>query len=269
MSLTYRVLSGDCVAGMGEQPPDLVDLVLADPPYNIGRDYDAYDDKVTVDQYLEFTKAWGQAAKNVLKPHGSLWVAGYPNLISEVDVLFKRELGFYKRGHIIWAFSFGQNGTKNFTRAHTHWLYYTKHRTKFTFNALDPQLRIPSMRQLKYKDKRANPKGRLPNDVWILDLEQLGHELPKDLDVWVESRINGTFNERVKGSDNQLPLAITNRIIRACSNPGDLVCDPFTGTGTTGESCVRLGRNFLGFELSKHMARSAKARIEEAVRKKQ
>ncbi len=267
MSVTYSVTAGDCVQGMNENVPSgSVHLGLADPPYNISREYDVYDDKVSLNQYLEFTEQWGRQMHRVLHPHGSLWVAIYPNLVSEIDVLFKR-LGFHKRGHIIWAFSFGQNGSKNFTRSSTHWLYYTKHKTKFTFNALDPQLRIPSMRTLKYKDKRANPKGRLPNDVWILDLEALGRELPKDLDLWVESRINGTFNERVKGSDNQLPLAITNRIIRACSNPGDLVLDPFTGTGTSGVSAVQLGRNFQGFELSRPYTRGAQARIAAALQK--
>lgn len=268
MSVIATVVSGDCVQKMAKQEAGIVNLFVADPPYNIGRDYDVYNDKRTLQQYLDFTRAWGSEAKRLLHDHGSLWVAIYPNLVSEIDVLFKQELGLYKRGHVIWAFSFGQNGSKNFTRSHTHWLYYTKTKTKFTFNALDPQLRIPSMRTLKYKDKRANPNGRLPNDVWILDLEQLGHELPPDLDVWIESRVNGTFHERVKGSDNQLPLAITNRIIRACSNPGDLVCDPFTGTGTTGVSAVTLGRNFLGFELSKDYTRGAKTRIEEALRSK-
>lgn len=266
MSVRATIVAGDCVQKMAKQEPGIVQLMVADPPYNIGRDYDVYNDKRTLKQYMDFTFEWGYEAKRLLDDHGSLWVAIYPNLVSEIDVLFKQQLGFCKRGHIIWAFSFGQNGTKNFTRSHTHWLYYTKAKTKFTFNALDPQLRIPSMRTLKYHDKRANPNGRLPNDVWILDLEQLGHELPKDLDVWIESRVNGTFNERVKGSDNQLPLAITNRIIRACSNPGDLVCDPFGGTFTTGVSAVQLGRNFLGFELSKDYARAGKARIEAAVR---
>lgn len=268
MSVSYRVIAGDCCQKLDKEEPEKFNLVLADPPYNISRDYDVYDDAIPLSQYLDFTRAWGSRAHRTLKRDGSLWVAIYPNLVSEIDMIFKRELGFYKRGHIIWAFSFGQNNTKNFTRSTTHWLYYTKMKTKFTFNAVDPQLRIPSMRQLKYKDKRANPKGRLPNDAWILDLEQLGHELPKDLDFWVESRVNGTFHERQKGSDNQLPLAITNRIVRASSNPGDLICDPFTGTGTTGVSAVQLGRNFIGYELSKAYARSAMARIDAAAKSK-
>lgn len=255
----------DCIAGMQSMPDGCVDLIVADPPYNIGRDYDAYDDDRPDDEYLQWCEKWISESVRVLKPDGSMWVASYANMVSEIDVTCKR-LGLHKRGHIIWGFTFGVNQSKNFTRAHTHWLYYTKSRTKFVFRANDVENRVPSARQLIYGDKRASPKGRLPDDVWILNMNQVKDKLPSNLDLWLESRVCGTFHERVKGSDNQIPTAITDRIIRFCSDPGQLVLDPFTGTGTTGVSAMRTRREFVGFELSSKSSKQAAARIAEAAK---
>lgn len=254
------VLHGDCVKGMQKLGEGSVQLCCADPPYNLGRNYDKHNDQMSETAYLSWASQWLCQIYRVLHPHGSFWLAMHDSLVSEMDMMAKAQ-GFHKRGHIIWAYTFGVNCTRNFTRAHTHWLYYTKAKTKYTFNQDDPALRVPSARQLVYNDKRANPKGRLPDDVWILRPGELQECFNGHSDVWLESRVCGTFHARVKGMDNQMPMEIMLRIIRACSKKGDTVLDPFLGTGTTGVAAAMLKRNFLGFDISAPYCVQAARRI--------
>ena len=241
--------------------PGSVDLILADPPYNIGQKYSDYEDSQKKSDFLAWCERWAAQANEVLSVHGSMFVFMGWRLASEVDLVCKAA-GFHKRASLCWHYTFGVNSKKNFTPSHTPILYYTKHPSKFTFNADDPELRHPSARQLKYNDKRANPAGRLPDDVWVLLPEHApaGSFDPAG-DVWLESRICGTFRERKNHSPNQLPEPIVERIVRAASNPGDLVVDPFLGTGTTGVICQRLGRNFVGADISDLCVEQSRERI--------
>lgn len=265
--LACAVTKGDCLREMPKLAAGSVNLVVADPPYNLGRNYDVYDDKRSLSDYLAWAADWLGQIHRILQRHGSFWLIIGPSLVSELDVLCKRELKFYLQSHVIWTFGFGQNCPRSFTQAHTHLLHYTKTKTRFTFNADDPDVRVPSARQLIYNDKRANPKGRLPDDVWILRPGELKECFKGHADVWLESRICGTFKEREKGADNQMPLAIMDRIIRVSSNAGDLVCDPFLGTGTTAVSALQLGRSFVGWDVSAAYVKRAKERIAREVKR--
>jgi site-specific DNA-methyltransferase (adenine-specific) len=126
----------------------------------------------------------------------------------------------------------------------------------FTFNA--SAVRVPSARQLVYGDGRANPMGRLPDDTWILRPQDIPWTFQPDEDTWYLPRINGTFKEREGWHGCQMPEQLLGRIIRACSNEGELVLDPFGGSGTTLAVAKKLGRRYLGYELSAEYA----ARIE-------
>lgn len=128
-------------------------------------------------------------------------------------------------------YTFGQNQKKKFNRSHTHILYFTKDKKRFVFN--DKDIRVPSARQLIYKDKRANPIGKIPDDVWQF------------------SRVCGTFKERIEKHPCQMPESLLELIIKASSNKGDLVLDPFGGTGTTAAAAKKLNRNFITIEISK------------------
>lgn len=257
---SWRILAKDCIKGLEEVTPGSVHLVCADPPFNIDRKYDNYDDRKPRDEYLRWSYRWMNRVHHALHPHGSFWLFIHDSLVSEMDVQAK-DLGFYKRSHVIWAFTFGVNCARNFTRAHTHVLYYTKAKTKYTFNEQDPANRVPSARQLIYADKRANPANRLPDDVWILRPGELEEYFNGQSDMWLQSRICGTFHEKIKGLDNQIPLPIMERIVRTCSRPGDIVLDPFLGSGTTGVAAIRLGRHFQGFEISKKYLAAAAKRL--------
>ncbi len=246
--LPYRLYAEDCVPGLGRRikygEPT---LAINDPPYNFGQLYDGYSDKRT--DYWDWTKQWLTATHRVLHPHGALWVFVPDEWVSAVDTYCREVLKMTRRNWCIWTFSFGQAAKKSFTRSHLHVLYFAKHKTKYTFNA--DALKVPSARQLVYGDKRAKSGGKLPDDTWALLKQDIELRLPEAGDVWPHSRICGTFKARQAHSPNQLPLSLVERIVKACSNPGDLVLDPFNGTGTSGVAALKLGRRYVGFDVSK------------------
>jgi site-specific DNA-methyltransferase (adenine-specific) len=136
----------------------------------------------------------------------------------------------------------------------------TKHAERFTFNA--DAVRVPSARQLKYHDQRANKTGKVPDDVWVLlPNEQAPDHFRPDTDVWLQSRVCGTFKERA-GHVTQLPLALVERIVQVASSLGDLLLDPFAGTGTLLVAARKLGRRSIGIEQAAQTLELAKRRLE-------
>lgn len=252
----------DCVAAMAALPYK-ADLVIADPPYNFGQPYDAYKDNKSYAEYVDWTRKWVGAAAQLLAPHGAMWIFVPDEWVSEIDVLAKREFKLHKRQHVVWAFTFGQNCTKKFTRSHCHLLHFTKAKTKFTFNP--KSLLVPSARQLVYGDKRAVLAGKVPDDTWMLLEAQLKPHMGKDKDTWLESRICGNFKERKNHSPNQIPVPVMERIVLACSNPGDRVVDPFAGTGSSGVACALHNRRWEGFDLSAKCVSESNRRVKEAL----
>ena len=223
------IVAGDCIELMtGGQTPQ-ADLIFADPPFNVGYKYDVYEDRKAYDEYYAWTESWMSACKAALAPHGSMWIAIGDDYAAEVRVI-ANSLGLHLRNWVIWHYTFGQATQTKFARSHTHLFYFTHHPRKFTFN--DMAVRVPSARQTTYADKRANPKGKLPDDVWSF------------------SRVCGTFHERVQWHPCQMPERVLERIINVSSDPGHLVLDPFSGSGTTCVVAARLGRDYLGIDIS-------------------
>jgi site-specific DNA-methyltransferase (adenine-specific) len=230
---------------MERLPEGCIDLVVADPPYNIGYVYDTgdYDDNLTDEQYLDWTHRWLTAAHRVLKPNGTLWVAMGDEYVADV-ACYARTVGFCRRSWVVWYYTFGAAAARNYARSHTHLLYLVKNPNDFVFNKHDG--RIPSARQLLYNDKRANPAGKLPDNTWIITPTQLGPDGFSEVsDTWHVPRVAGTFTERRHNAPTQLPEQLVARIVRHCSHPGDMVFDPFAGTGTTAAVARKLHRAYL------------------------
>jgi site-specific DNA-methyltransferase (adenine-specific) len=253
---------GDCIAGLKKLKDGSVDLAFADPPFNIGYEYDVYDDKRDAEQYLDWSRKWGAEIVRVLKPTGTFWLAIGDEFAAELKMIFHRELGLSPRSWVVWYYTFGVNCKYKFTRSHAHLFYFVKDRKNFTFN--EDAIRVPSARQLIYADLRANPRGRLPDDTWILRPQDVPGGFSAEEDTWVFSRVCGTFKERAGWHGCQMPERLLGRIIRSCSNPGDLVVDPFGGSGTTLAVAKKLGRRFLGFELSEEYATQIRERLAKA-----
>lgn len=251
------ILVGDCLVILPTLPAASVDLVFADPPFNIGYEYDQYDDRRSKADYLAWTERWLAECKRVLKPTGTMWVAIGDEYAAEMKVRLDAT-GMTMRNWVIWHYTFGVSCKKKFNRSHAHLFYYVAHQDKFTF--IPDDIRVPSARQTTYADKRANPVGKLPDDTWVLRPQETEQHFRHDSDTWAISRVCGTFKERTN-HPCQMPEAILERIIASTSKPSDLVLDPFAGSGTTLAVAKRLGRKCVGIELSETYCQGIQQRL--------
>lgn len=243
-----RVYHGDCE----ELMPKLkgkVDLAFADPPFNVGEDYGSYDDTREPYEYLKQMQAWVAGVASCLKDGGTAWF-NIPVDKRYYVLHAASSCGLGLRCDVIWHYRFGQHTNGNFIPSHTHLLYYIKvpgwpkndfDSIPHTWNPKD--ILVPSDRATVYNDKRTRGKKggndgmRVPFDVWS--------DIP---------RVTGNSKERVRERPNQLPERLLARIVRATSNPGDLVFDPFGGTGTTFVVARALGRRAVTCEIDRRGA---------------
>ncbi len=256
------IVQGDCLELLARLKPGSIDLAFADPPFNIGYDYDTYDDKRSCEDYLGWSRKWIEGVIRVLKPDGTFWLAIGDEYAAELKMMATRELGLTCRSWVVWYYTFGVHCKTKFTRSHAHLFYLVKDPKAHTFNA--DEVRVPSARQLVYGDKRADPKGRMPDDTWVLRPQDLPEGFTADSDTWYFPRVCGTFKEREGFHGCQMPEQLLGRIVRACSNQGDLVLDPFAGSGTTLSVAKKLDREFVGFELSKDYVKAIGDRLRKA-----
>jgi DNA modification methylase len=265
MLQTNTIIHGDCIKVLNDGPEGWVDLVFADPPFNIGYLYHGYDDARKYEDYIQFSTDWMSAVKRALKPTGSFYLAIGDEYAADLCYVARRKLGFHMRNWIIWHYTFGQQTKKMFAKSHTHILYFTQHeQMPFTFNA--DAVRVASARQTAYNDRRANPKGKLPDDVWYLRPQETPPAyFDPASDTWAVSRVCGTFREREGWHGCQMPIEVLKRIILASSNPGDIVLDPFNGSGTTVVAAALLGRRYVGIEQSAQYVEFARRRLAHAL----
>ena len=243
-----QILVGDCVAAMNALPPASVDLVFADPPYNLqlGGDLrrpddslvDAVDDDwdkfASFAEYDAFTKAWLAAARRVLKPDGALWVIGSYHNIFRVGATLQ-DLGFWMLNDIVWRKSNPMPNFKGtrFANAHETLIWAARgESSKYTFH---------------YEALKGGNDDLQMRSDWYLPL-CTGEERLKD-------------ESGAKVHPTQKPEALLARVLLSASNPGDVVLDPFFGTGTTGAVAKALGRHFIGLERDAVYAKAARERI--------
>lgn len=258
--LLNRIHHGDCLETLARFPDQSVHLAFADPPFNIGYDYDEYKDRLEEDQYIEWCTRWMQQLHRVLISTGTFWLAIGDEYAAELKVAAKK-IGFHTRSWVIWYYTFGVHCKYKFTRSHAHLFHFVKDPHSFTFNHTD--IRVPSARQLVYGDKRAESSGRLPDDTWILRPQDIPESFTEDESTWYFPRVAGTFKERAGYHGCQMPEQLLARIIRACSAPGDVVLDPFAGSASTLITAKKLARHFVGCELSQEYSTQGTARLEQ------
>lgn len=224
-------------------------MIFTDPPYNIGIDYGdgKKADLLSPQAYMKWVRQWLGLCWDCLTDDGSLWVMIGDEYAAEYCTEIKA-IGFTVRSWIKWYETFGVNCSNKFNRTSRHIFYAVKDDKSFVFNP-DPVTR-PSDRQTKYGDTRAAAGGKLWDDVWqIPRLTGLGKQGPDG------------FNERIPDFPTQLPLALVEPIVLCASMPGDLVVDPFNGSGTTGVASIRNGRKYVGIEKSEKFADIADLRL--------
>jgi len=247
--LLDTILEGDCISALERLPAGTVDLVFADPPYNlqlsgelhrpdqsrvdgVDEEWDRFSDFAAYDA---FTRAWLMACRRVLKPNGTLWVIGSYHNIFRVGAILQ-DLGFWILNDIVWRKTNPMPNFRGrrFANAHETMIWATRSadakRYTFNYDAL----------------KAFNDDLQMRSD-WLLPI--------------------CTGEERLKHADGakvhptQKPEALLYRVLLASSRPGDVVLDPFFGTGTTGAVAKRLGRHFIGVERDRDYIRAARERI--------
>lgn len=241
------VYVGDCRNVLASLPQASVDLVFADPPFNWRIEYGEWDDARPRGEYLQFTREWLDACIHVLKDSGSLWINIPDDSAAEI-VMHLKARGLAMVNWCVWHFRFGQCRNTNFIVSKVHALYFAMNHDRRVWNP--DAILEPSDRAAIYGDRRTQetnqPGMRVPFDVWY------GPN-------W--GRIQGNNAERRPKHQNQLPEVYLERVIRACSNQGQLVLDPFLGSGTTCTVARALGRRSIGIEYSEDYAASAFERI--------
>jgi modification methylase len=246
---TDRVLIGDCIAEMAKLPAESVDLVFADPPYNLQLQGDlkrpddsrvdavddAWDKFSSFSAYDDFTRAWLIACRRVMKPNATLWVIGSYHNIFRVGAMLQ-DAGFWILNDVVWRKSNPMPNFRGrrFTNAHETLIWAAREPggRGYTFN---------------YEALKAGNDDVQVRSDWTIAL-CTGEERLKDA--------NGK-----KLHSTQKPEALLARVIVASSRPDDLVLDPFCGSGTTGAVAKRLGRRFIGIERERAYAAAAQARI--------
>ena len=223
-SKMINTIQGDALNLFKELNDESVDLIIADPPYNLGKNYGNNFDSKKFDEYLEFSRAWLKEAHRVLKPTGTIYVFMGVKFISYIFQILDQELKMHFNSWICWHYTQGMGRKKGFSPRHDDILMFNKTK-KFTFN-LD-NIRIPQ----KYYRARNNMRGANPGDVWKF------------------SHVHYCHPNRQK-HPTQKPEALIERMVLASSNVGDLVLDPFAGSGTTLRVCQQLNRRCIGFELN-------------------
>ncbi len=238
----WDIKRGDCLVEMAKLQPATVRLICADPPYNQGVDYGSGSraDQRPDQDYLAWCRCWTRECVRLLTDDGSLWVMISDEYADHFGILL-REVGLHRRSWIKWYETFGVNCTNNFNRCSRHIFYCVKHPRRFVFNA--EAVSRPSDRQAKYGDSRANPYGKLWDNVWCIP------------------RLVENSQERLPDFPTQLPLALVRPIVLCASDPGDLVLDPFTGSGSTGVAAIESDRRFIGMERNRRYAAAAGSRI--------
>lgn len=240
----------DCLSALRELSGGQAQLVVTSPPYNIGKEYERV---MAVEKYVAWCREWSTEVSRVLTAEGAFWLnLGYlsiPDRAKAVPIpyLIWNEVPLYLVQEVVWNYGAGVAGRHFFSPRNEKLLWYVKNPDKYTFNldeVRDPNVKYPNQR--KHGRLKVNPLGKNPTDVWQLAKVTSG---------------KGRASAERTAHPAQFPIAMIDRIVLACSNPGDVVLDPFMGSGTTAVVAMKRGRMVVGFEVNEKYCEMAAERI--------
>ncbi len=247
-----RIIHGDCIAGMSDLKDVSFNLVIADPPYNLDKDFGPWKEEEKKDQWYDWTKQWLTAAHRLLSDRGNIFVYGIHHHQCWVQCLMY-ELGFEYRRQIIWNYEngFAGYGKRSLNACYEPILWFSK-----TKNYIYDPIREPykSQERLKHKITKngkvwtPNPEGRMAGDVWAFP-----------------TLAGRRFRDEKVAHPTQKPLSLSRRLVRHFSLKGDTVLIPFVGSGTECVAAAMEGRSYLGFELNETYIEIAERRIHAAL----
>jgi len=250
MSISNQIFNEDCITGMARHLPDhSVDLVITDPPFGIefqakkanynrkgGRVLEGYNEIKGVD-YLEFTRQWLTEVRRVLKPEGSLYIFSGWNHLKDLLIALD-ELDYTLVNHLVWKYQFGLVTTRKYVTSHYHILFACqddKRRKFFPYARYAKDAQHAEGGSAHYKDKE--DEWNIPREYWTGDVK----------------------------TPTKLPAELIRKILAYSSEPGDLVLDPFLGSGQTAVVSHLEGRRYVGFEMVPEYFEFAKKRLESGV----
>ncbi len=251
----YAIFRADCVEVMQLLPRESVDLTITSPPYNIGKEYES---PMPIDEYIGWCETWIHQVHRLTRPNGAFWLnLGYVALDGRAKAiplpyLLWNHCPFYLMQEVVWNYGAGVAASRSLSPRNEKFLWYVKDVDNYTFNLdeiRDPDVKYPN--QKKNGRLRCNTIGKNPSDVWQIAKVTSGRDRSSD--------------ERT-AHPAQFPLDLINRIVLGFSNPGDVILDPFMGSGTVAIACVQQKRPVIGFEINRDYCSLAKKRIRTMLR---
>ncbi|MCI0556888.1 MAG: site-specific DNA-methyltransferase [Nitrososphaera sp.] len=250
------IYNRDCLEVMRHIQSPFINLTVTSPPYNIGKEYEQV---LPVVDYLNWSKDWIDEVYRLTLDNGAFWLnLGYVPIKNRAKAiplpyLLWELIHFFLVQEIVWNYGAGVAGRRFYSPRNEKFLWYVKDESNYTFNlndVRDPNIKYPN--QKKNGKIKVNLNGKNPSDVW---------QIPK-----VTSGKNRSSKERTS-HPAQFPQAVIERIIKASSNLGEVVFDPFMGSGTTALVALGLGRRVLGFEINSDYCQIAASRLDTYFRK--
>lgn len=258
-SSDYGILFNcDCLEGVKRITRGSIDLTFTSPPYNIGKEYESI---LGVDEYINWSRKWIELVYEATADHGSFWLnVGYMEFPQKgkcvpLAYLLWNLSDFYLQQEIVWNYGAGVSCKKRLSPRNEKILWYTKNSSDYTFN-LDPirdkNVKYPN--QKKNGKLRCNTLGKNPSDVWKI--------------AKVTSGKKRSSAERAP-HPAQTPTDLIDRVLLGGSNEGEVVLDPFMGSGSTAVSAIKNNRFFIGFEINEDYCQTAVSRIQQEISEKE
>lgn len=246
--ISDRIVLGDCIEGMRQLPPSTFKLIVADPPYNLNKDFGAWKESERKAEWRDWTRAWLSETKRVLAEDGNIFVYGIHHHMCWVQCMMY-ELGFIYRRQIIWNYEngFAGYGKRSLNATYEPLLWFSQS-DKYIFHPIREPYK--SQERLRHKITKngkvwvPNPEGRMAGDIWAFP-----------------TLAGRRFRDEKVDHPTQKPLSISRRIVRHFSNPNDIVLVPFAGSGSECVAALSEGRRYLGFELNPDYIDIAESRL--------
>lgn len=238
MIIKEPVICGDAIEEMKKLPDGTIRLIVTDPPYNLNKNYGNNQDRLEFDAYIDFSRQWLTEAKRVLTDDGTIYVFMGMHYISYIFNILEQELNMTFNSWITWFYTQGMGKTKGFSPRHDDILMFTKSPKNFVFH-LD-NIRVPQ----KFYRSVNNMRGANPGNVW--EFSHMHY-----------------CNKNRKKHPTQKPEGLYERMILASSDPGDVVLDPFVGSGTALRVCQQTDRRGIGFDMNPEYVAMTKERLAE------
>lgn len=245
---THKIIMGDSLVALRDIPDNSIDLIFADPPYNIGKDFNGHKDKWSKDEdYLAWCYEWLELCVKKLKPTGSFYVMTATQFMPFFDIFLRDKVKILSR--LVWYYdSSGVQAKKYYGSLYEPILFCVKDAANYTFNAKDILVEAKTGSKRKLIDYRKDPPQ-------IYNSEKVPGN------VWEFSRVRYRMDE-FEEHPTQKPISLLERVIKASSNENDLILDPFSGTFTTSFVAKKLGRRSIGIELQEDYVKIGLRRLD-------